>query len=705
MPAPALNPEQRQAVNHMEGPLMILAGAGTGKTKVITTRMARMISHGIDPKAIVAMTFTNKAAREMAERLGGMLGPGQRKRPTVGTFHSFCLIIIRRFYGELGLDKDFKLAGTAEQLDLIRRVLEEKGWQKLYRPDQLLSRISSAKMNMLSPEELLTAPMADEDKALLAEVYHHYQKQLSLHRFIDFDDCIYLVVKLLRRSADSLEALQQRYRYFLVDEFQDTNLSQLEIIKLLGAASQNVCVVGDDDQSIYSWRGAMMKVLTEFERFFPETTLIKLEQNYRCTQPILDAANHVIRNNQHRKDKTLWSASESADRVVIAAKEDDQAEARWIAGKILSRLGSEEFTAGGLSAKDIAILYRTNSQARALEIAMREHKIPYKVFGGSSFFEKKEIKDALCYLKLTIDPADRYSLWRVVNVPPRGIGIKTLEKIDALATEAAMTPYDFIAKATKGQDALSLGDPSAASLAQSLGPKLTKTLGKFVDKLATIAQMPLIEPADISARLKIISKEFGLENDIRLKTSHESSRQKKLSALAKLPEWLETAASHWQSASGEGEAFDSAGFLDMLTLSEESRNSDQGDLDAVSLMTIHASKGLEFHHVFVCGLEEGLLPHKNSLDQPSAVFEERRLLYVAITRAKKRLFLSLAKERFLNFTKEPRKPSRFIRELPKSEIIAEDGYFGDLFTTKATSKASNVARFKQLRAFLAENGS
>ena len=669
-----LNPEQREAVTTIDGSLMILAGAGTGKTRVITFRIGHMIESGIPARNIVAMTFTNKAAKEMKERLIDLAGDAA-KTVKVGTFHSFCLYILRLFPEEAGIDKMFSLVGTADQIDLVRRGLDEKGWSGLYKADEMLARISKAKNAMLYPSEVKVADSSkldDEDPMLLAEVYELYERQLQLNRVIDFDDCIFRVAKLLESRRDITERLQSDFTHFLVDEFQDTNFSQLYILELLATKHNNICVVGDDDQSIYSWRGAMIETLDRFEQIFPATKLVKLEQNYRCTNIILDAANSVIRNNSFRKDKTLWSQNKSDDYITISAKEDDGAEARWIAEKIFTLLGQ------GRKAKEMSILYRANNQSRALEIALRELSIPYKIFGGSSFFEKKEVKDFLAYFRLSINTNDRMSFWRVINTPSRGIGIKTLERIEEASKEYEISPFEVIEKRLV-----------------KLNKNAEAALEEFVDTIKKQSSYPIMTLDHLEKRGNEIIDGFGLVEDIRQKTKHDVSRRKKVEAIKKLPSWIKQVGEYQVEDKGHLNLID---LLDQLSMNDDNKGNSESQIENyVSLMTIHASKGLEFPCVFLCGLEEELLPHKNSLDSEANVSEERRLFYVAITRAKEKLFISLAKERYSNFKKADRKPSRFLAEMPDEGVVSDTDIFAGKFEQKEERREKNLKRFGSLK--------
>jgi DNA helicase-2/ATP-dependent DNA helicase PcrA len=672
-----LNSQQYEAVTQIRGPVMIIAGAGTGKTRVITFRIAHMLAHGIDPSHVVALTFTNKAAKEMRERLTELVGR-KAKGLFIGTFHSFCLRILREFAAEADLDPRFTLAGTADQLDLVRKALEEKKWQGLYRPDEILARISQAKNALLLPSEILkTAPevFQDKDPAVLAAVYDLYERQLKLNRVIDFDDCIFKAALLLRRNTELKARLEERWPYFLVDEFQDTNFAQLHLLELLAAKHKNICVVGDDDQSIYSWRGALVETLDRFEQIFTGTRLIKLEQNYRCSNVILHAANTVIRNNSGRKIKTLWSASKNEDPIVVASHVDDVAEAKWIALKIFTLLGQ------GVKPKEVGILYRANAQAKNLELALREQKVHYKVYGGSSFFERKEVKDFLCYFRLTVNPGDRLAFWRVINTPARGIGLKTLEKIEEQARAHDISPFE--------------------ALARDLIPLDSKTREGarfFINLIRELHHAPLSDVSDLETRGQRIIKEFGLEDEIRHKTTHEGARRRKVEALKRLPGWIKQLAESQVEERGQLQLLD---LLDQLSLSSDgAQEKDKGNDNHVSLMTIHAAKGLEFPVVFVCGVEEDQLPHKNSVNSEVGLSEERRLFYVALTRAKERLHLSYARERFSQFKKQERKPSRFLEELPNRGVISEHDAELRHKLSEEQKKEVNLNRLSKLKAQL-----
>lgn len=677
----ALNPQQREATTNFDKSTMILAGAGTGKTRVITSRIAYMLQSGVDPSNVAAMTFTNKAAKEMRERIKSLVGSERAKKLSISTFHSFCLHIIRQYPSKFGIEKGFTLVGTSDQLDLVRRALDEKGWSGLYKADDILYQIGICKNWLVTPEELKTGnvpPGGIEDPALIAECYGLYERQLVLNRAIDFDDCIFKVVKTLEGSPDLCQKLQQKYRYILVDEFQDTNYSQFAILEKIGLAGGNVCVVGDDDQSIYSWRGAMYETLEKFQKLF-NPTVIKLEQNYRCTNVVLHAANTLIKNNPVRMDKTLWSQSESDVPIDIVPQEDAVEEARWVAEKCITLLGQ------GKKPSDISILYRANSQAKIVEMALREAGVPYRTFGGQSFFERKEIKDFLSYLRLIGNPKDHMALWRIINTPTRGIGLKTQEKIESLSKEAGIAPFEFLLNEN--------------NLAQ-LGEREHKAVQKFVDSVCELRARPITEPKAFEALGEAICNKFKLVDNIKQTTKNVLAKQAKVEALKTLPRWLNKSAEDMLQDEG---VLDSHRLIDRLTLTETPvESSEDENPNYVSLMTIHSSKGLEFPVVFLVGVEEGLVPHKNSIGSISGIAEERRLLYVAMTRAKEKLFMSYAHIRQSGYQKEFKKASRFIAELPEDGVNAPtySQYIEKQEVEKKERKASTLSRLSSIRESL-----
>lgn len=655
-----LNPEQRSAVENFEGPMLILAGAGTGKTRVITYRMAWMLQQGIPPTQIAAMTFTNKAAREMATRIGELVGPARSKGLSVSTFHSFCLKILREHGHAVGISSRFGIVDTGDQIDLVSRALKEKQWGGTVPVEDLHAAISRWKNELLGPEDVLggkgrLAP--GYDRELFARVYDLYERQLKINRVIDFDDCIFKTYLLLKQDPDLQKALARKFRYILVDEFQDTNLAQLTLLAMIARHHNNVCVVGDDDQSIYSWRGAMYETLERFEQMFEGTRLVKLEQNYRCSNVILDAANTLIKNNTKRKDKSLWSQSESRLPIRLVPLETSDSEARWIADQCMSLMG------GGIRHKDIAVLYRANAQSRPIEMALREAGLRAKVFGGTGFFERKEVKDFLAFVKLAADPDDRLAFWRAISACPSGVGIKTLERLAAMSEEKKCSPLR--AAETCGPEALGRVKPAVDEFCAKLREVSQIAHGMSWDEMAGLGE-------------QVIGR-FKLLEEVLLNTKDNAARIRKIEMIKALPAWLANAAKSVATAGGMATAtkVDWPALLDRIMLSgEEDRDKEEdgNPSDVISLMTVHAAKGLEFPVVFVVGVEEELLPHKNSIDlgEPG-IAEERRLFYVALTRAKERLFLSYALDRSSRMGTTTRKPSRFLSEIPKHLLAGEDG--------------------------------
>lgn len=678
-----LNPEQREAVENFKGPMLILAGAGTGKTRVITYRMAWMLQSGIPAANIAAMTFTNKAAREMAGRISELVPAASAKGLTVSTFHSFCLKILRG-HGELiGLSGRFAIADSGDQVDLISRALKERKWGGTVSPEDLHAAISRWKNQLLSPEEIVAGKgflAAGYDREVFAQIYDLYERQLKINRVIDFDDCIFKTFCLLRDHPQLQQQLAGRYQFLLVDEFQDTNFAQLTILGMIASHHNNVCVVGDDDQSIYSWRGAMYETLERFESMFPGTRLVKLEQNYRCTNVILDAANHIIRNNKKRKEKSLWSTSESTRPIRLVPLETAESEARWIADQCLSLLGS------GLQLRDIAVLYRANSQARPIEMALRECGLNATVFGGTGFFERKEVKDFLAFVKLAAVPDDRLAFWRAVGACPSGIGIKTLERIAVLSDAERVSPLSAAERATVDQ----LGRTKAA-------------VDSFCQKVrAAQNRAANCQVSEMTQYGEFLIQEFKLLDEVLMNTKDAAARLRKIEIIKSLPGWLANAAAGVarQAGATADVTVQWPDLLDRIMLNGEDdrhKEDDDGARNTISLMTVHASKGLEFPVVFVVGAEEELLPHKNSIEMGEAgIAEERRLFYVALTRAKERLFLTYALDRTSRQSTSLRKPSRFISEIPHHLLAGEDGELGSA-DGLITSSAAVAAKREELR--------
>ncbi|MFK7872858.1 MAG: ATP-dependent helicase [Oligoflexales bacterium] len=636
-----LNPPQREAASQYHGASMILAGAGTGKTRVITARIAYMLENGVIPDRVAAMTFTNKAAREMRERVGEMVSTEKSKRLSISTFHSFCLHILRRWPKQANLQPGFVLASSNDQLDMVRRAMDEHGWSNIGKPNDRLAQISMCKNALLKPEEVIKRSLIEgiPDPAMIGQLYATYERQLHLNQAIDFDDCIFKVWQLLKYDEKVRQYVHNKFHYILVDEFQDTNYAQFQVIRELGKPHSNVCVVGDDDQSIYSWRGAMSDILETFERSFPNRRMIKLEQNYRCSNTILHAANTVIQNNTQRKDKVLWSASTCTQPISLKEFEDAGTEARWVARECTKLIRK------GVSPSDIGILYRTNGQSTPIEMALREEMLPSKTFGGQSFFERKEVRDFLAYIRLCISPKDALSLWRIINIPLRGIGLKTQEYISAAAQKNKTSPLETM------------------GCAEFATTKPLQQAHAFAETLRRLRR-PLTTPEDLENLGTDVLRTFKLEQYLKDISKNPVSCEAKIANLRKLPAWLRKI-----SKPKDGEKMNIGKVFDQLALGDSPYSNEDNNEQTISLMSIHASKGLEFPAVFLVGLEEGCLPHKNNKDNATGISEERRLFYVALTRAKEHLYLSYSRYGRIRSDKGistiEKKPSRFLDELPE----------------------------------------
>ena len=648
----SLNPQQARAVNTIEGSLLILAGAGTGKTKVLCSRIINMIDHGIDPGSILAVTFTNKAAREMMSRVKA-LRRGLSHYPLIGTFHSFCLRVLKLYHKAAGLSSDFKIISSSEQIDFVRRCLDEKGLTGEVKPEFIHSKISTCKNQLILPSQLYDMSNESQDSVsgfssrTVAELYDMYERQLRLNNVIDFDDCIFKVVNLLKENSEVQNKVSSSYRYILVDEFQDTNYAQLSLIKYL-ATHNNICVVGDDDQSIYGFRGALASTFKRFCEIFPKTQIIKLEQNYRCSNKILQLANTVIANNKERLGKNLWSNSSESTPIRVLAFQDIEEEASFIAKTCISFIENSN-----LKPKDIAVLYRTNSQSKDLELALREYNLKYKVFGGQSFFERKEVKDFLSYLYLIVNPNDRLAFWRVINIPSRGVGLKTLEKIADKTKKLRKSPYAVC----KDQDI------SFSSSVQESIDQFIKNIDYFHDS-TDFSNIESIESMCTS-----IIKTFRLDLEIKLKTKDDNSVQKKLINLHRLPSWIKSVCLSFIEENELNSEFNLKEVLDYLTLSDVVEKEEENK-NYISLMTVHSAKGLEFPVVFLSGMEQDVFPHKNSYLEKDGIQEERRLFYVAITRAKTHLIITRSKTKKHGKEKFYVKGSCFLSEMPKELVVS-----------------------------------
>lgn len=649
-----LNPQQAEAVINTEGPMLIMAGAGSGKTKVLTCRVANLLQKGVRPYRILAITFTNKAAAEMRERVNNMSGPAA-KDVWLFTFHAFCARFLRMEIDKLpGYGGNFAIYDTADSQNLIKQILKEMNLDdKRFQPSGILSRISNAK-NALQDAAAFARQAGDFYEQKVADIYSRYEQKLQLNNALDFDDLLMLSIKLLQENKEVREKYQDRFDYLLVDEYQDTNHAQYLLTKFLAAKHRNICVVGDADQSIYGWRGADIQNILDFEKDYPDAKVIKLEQNYRSTQIILDAANAVIENNTGRKPKNLWTENKSGADIIYFQAVDERDEARFVIEQLQNLQRTENKKLG-----DMAILYRTNTQSRIFEEMLIKSGISYNMVGGLKFYERKEIKDIIAYLRVIFNPADSLSLLRVINVPKRGIGDASLAKIQAYAAANNVSLFEAVSNAA-AIDGLS---------------------SRFVSKLDDLAGiifelMNLANEAPVEDLIDRVLRDTGyleeLENE---RTPQAQSRIDNLHELISVAQ--EFAASEEEN--------NLENFLAHVALVSDIDDTELGE-DAITLMTLHSSKGLEFPVVFLVGMEEGLFPHARTLMDETEIEEERRLCYVGITRAKEKLFLSSTKMRTIYGNTVTYPPSRFLQEIPARLVK----------TIKRQERFSALENFKQV---------
>ena len=629
-----LNDRQREAVLHEDGPLLVLAGAGSGKTRVLTRRVAHLIGvRGTAASSVLAVTFTNKAAGQMRERIVSLVGDAGR-RAWIGTFHSIGVRILRREAAHAGVHPDFSIFDRADQTTAVRRVLEAKGISpQEHKPESFLGVISRAKNDLVSPAEFLEKARGPWER-LVADIYASYAESLTAQSALDFDDLLMRPVLLLRDEDIRLK-YARRFRHVLVDEYQDTNRCQYEFLHALTRDHQNLFVVGDDDQSIYGWRGADLRNILDFERDYTDATTVRLEQNYRSTGTILDAANSVIRNNSARKGKELWTENGSGDRVLVLEVPDDQTEAMSILRMVKSAQAE-----GGHTAEDFAVLYRTNAQSRTLENTFRMGGVAYQVVGGQRFYERREIKDVLAYLRIVANPADDVALRRVVNVPARGVGKKTLEDLAAAAT-AAGTPLLAAIRMAVAQDG-----------GAALRPGVRKKLAAFLeglDRASCAGETPVGETTERLLEDIGYQAYLGKESEEEAQARWENVTE----LLAAMQEFTD------EHEDGDATV---AGFLREVSLATDVDDMEE-ETDRVTLMTLHTAKGLEFPCVFITGMEEGLFPHANSSEDAAGLEEERRLFYVGLTRAEQRVVLVTAGERMRFGGFHSSLPSRFLDEI------------------------------------------
>lgn len=623
----ALNEKQKEAVKMVNGPLLVLAGAGSGKTRVLTTRIAYLIEEvGIDPSNILAITFTNKAAKEMKERIFKMLGPiGYQIQ--ISTFHSFGLLLIKENYECLGYKENFTILDSDDSLTIIKKIMKDMNLDpKEYNPKAIRNQISGAKNELLTASQYERYANTDFEQKVV-EVYKRYEKKLKVNNSLDFDDLLMLPNILLRTNKEVLESLQDRFQYILVDEYQDTNEAQYNIVKMIGNKYHNVCVVGDADQAIYAWRGANYRNILNFEKDYKDAKTILLEENYRSTKTILNAANDVIKNNRERKDKNLWTENEVGDKICYHRAVDEKEEAYYVMEEIKKLIDS------GVEKSEIAVLYRTNAQSRNMEEALLKENIPYKVVGSFYFYNRKEIKDLIAYLKVIYNQSDDVNLLRIINTPKRGIGVKTIETLQRKAEIEGVSIFEAIESGKEME--------------------FKRVIEKLIALLATSSLTELVDHVlEISGIRKELGTEKTLEADIRLENLEE----------------FKSITKNFEEQNGIVSLEEFLSEISLVSDIEEHKNNN----DVVTLMTVHSAKGLEFDNVFIIGLEENIFPHVNSMTGNEDLEEERRLCYVAITRARKRLWLLNTRHRTL-FGQDNYNPcSRFISEISDDYLEKED---------------------------------
>ena len=639
-----LNDKQYEAVVNTEGPCLVIAGAGSGKTKVLTHKIAYLIGEkGAKPWDILAITFTNKAANEMKERIANLVGD-DAKDIWMGTFHSICVRILRRFIDRIGFDSSFIIFDTSDQRTLVKNCMKDLAIDdKLFNDRSVLSEISNAKNEMLEPEQYTARANSDFRKEKIATVYELYQKRLKENNAIDFDDIINYTIKILMENPDVLEYYSNKFKYVLVDEYQDTNKAQFTLVTLLASKNGNITVVGDNDQGIYSFRGADISNILNFERDFPGTKIIKLEQNYRCTGNILKAANSVIKNNEVKYKKELWTQNEEGNLPKVYQADNEYDEATYIVTEI-EHLKREEY----YKYSDFAILYRMNTQSRAIEDILRRENVPYKIVGGLKFYERKEIKDIIAYLRLIQNSADNLSLKRIINEPKRGIGKTSLDKVEAIAEQNGTSMYEVIKYADQyGLNRVFLNSREFVNVIEELKGKK--------DELV------------ISELIKTTLKKTGYTKALEDENTIEAENR-----IENLEEFL-TVAIEFEEEYAENSL---SQFLEGITLSSDIDNVEE-DEDSVTLMTLHSAKGLEFPVVFLVGMEEGIFPGYKSISEPKELEEERRLCYVGITRAKEHLYLTCSKQRTIFGSTSYNPVSRFLKEIPEDLLEGYKEAFGE----------------------------
>ena len=666
-----LNKPQKEAVFHTEGPLLILAGAGSGKTRVLTHRIAYLIEEkGVNPWNILAITFTNKAAEEMRQRVDSLVGIGAESI-WVSTFHSMCVRILRRYIDRLGYDNRFTIYDTDDQKTLMKEVCRKTDIDtKRFKERMLLSVISSAKNEMILPEEFELNAGGDFVQLKIAKVYKEYEAQMRANNALDFDDLLVKTVQLLETQPDVRENYQERFRYIMVDEYQDTNTVQFRLVSLLAGKYRNLCVVGDDDQSIYKFRGANIRNILDFEKEFSDAKVIKLEQNYRSVGNVLEVANSVIRNNKGRKEKTLWTDNEKGEKIRLRQFDTAYDEAQFIAEDI------KDETAQGANYSDHAVLYRTNAQSRLLEEKFVAMNIPYKIVGGINFYSRREIKDILSYLKTIDNGKDDLAVRRIINVPKRGIGLTTINRIQESAAARGIGFYDALS-----------------------APDLIPGIGRSASKLDSFAALieyfkGRSEESGVTDLLTEVIEKTGYTESLEADDPEELEAR-----VQNIDELVSKAAVYEESCSDRGERPTLSGFLEEVALVADI-DSVAEDRDYVILMTLHSAKGLEFPHVYLAGMEDGLFPSYMSIsgDDPEELEEERRLCYVGVTRAEEKLTLTCARMRLVRGERQYNSMSRFIKEMPSALIDTgkrEGGFSQNVPLGEKRTYSSEVSGYKR----------
>jgi DNA helicase II / ATP-dependent DNA helicase PcrA len=658
-----LNPEQQRAATHGEGPLLILAGAGTGKTRTIVARITWLVANGTPASKILAVTFTNKAAREMKERIAGMLDRDQADGITASTFHALCVRILRADADKLGYKNNFTIFDEGDQIGLIKKVINRvTAKDEKLEPGLAKNLISRAKNNGWAPPQ--------DDETVLGAVYSRYNRELHALNAMDFDDLLVQAVRLLNEHREVRDKWRGRFSHMLVDEFQDTNRLQLDLVGLLASGSPpNICVVGDDDQSIYGWRGAEVSNILEFERHFPNPAVIRLEQNYRSTNQILGAANRLIKNNPRRRAKNLWSPVDGGDPVHVVSVADDKTEAEFVAGEIGAARGAKS-----LPWEHFAVIYRMNAQSRLFEQTLRRMRIPYRLIGGKSFFDRREVKDIIATIACILNPQDDISLLRIINTPPRGIGATSVEIALEESAKTHSTLFDTL---------------TSPAFADQVSRRTAAAIREFADGLSA-SRIQLMTPgADAFAVVNGYLAACGYFDDLKrsCKTPEEA-----LNRESGAKEVLNALAAHQQKRRGSVQDF-----LDELTLDREREEDKKEDAKGVTLITLHAAKGLEFSQVFLIGAEDGLLPHERSKSE-GTVDEERRLFYVGITRAMKSLTITHCRNRLKFGSAMHCRPSPFLKEIEGEGVLTESH---EQIMSRPVAQEDIAASFASLRAMLA----